>query len=377
MAIVIPKDLPPALADKYREIYQSKGASHAANWAKNNITIAKQGGAAAGVVPGAAPGNGTFVSPGIKKPDVAPDGTVNGPKALQDIIDQATNDFNTKFAHNNPDQVDQYGNTLKYVRNPDGTISAGTTAGEKLSAAQKKYEEDKAGYKGIDLSGAPKVLTEGDLTDTYQKDYDARFANATQFNDRNQARDLEDTRQELAHRGIPFDPAQNDPNNPSGYAKAISGVKEHYDALNRTAMNDATAYAHGDVAQQVDSSVKGYNAWLAGQTAGDSSKQFILNADHTALSDYGANSFTPFQGGGDFSTAPYIAQIDALQSSGAISAADAALKKQQLAEQTRVDTSTIGVNAAQANKLNKSGSGSSSGSKSSGNSSGGGFEIVS
>lgn len=374
-----PKGLTPAQLKKFNEIATSsdpkQGAKHAADWAINQVRQNKAN-AAAGNPPvdpnanGGGPSGGgatPFIDPGLNSSPLDKNGQLDYSKDIKSIIDTAHNNYITSIKSKNPDQTDQYGNKLHYEYNPDGTISAITTAGDKENAAIAKRDAAAAGYTGIDLSKAPKVLSEGDLTDQYNSDYAARLDNATQFNDRNQARDVEDTRQQLAQRGIPFDPAFNDPNNPSGYAKALSGVKEHYDTLNRTAMNDATTGAHADVAQQVDSSVKGYNAWLAGQTSADSDAQFALGNDRQMASDYAGN-FSAFNNNSDFDTSPYILQLDTLLQNGHISQQDHDDKVAALKEQTRVDSATI-------NKLNKP-TGSGSAPKSSG-SAGGGFEFVS
>lgn len=87
----------------------------------------------------------------------------------------------------------------------------------------------------LDLNGQPKVLSSDDITTQRKQIYDASYADQTKNLDRDQARQLEQQKQELADRGIPYTPG--DPN--SGYGKAIQGINEQFQGYRQTAENNA------------------------------------------------------------------------------------------------------------------------------------------
>jgi hypothetical protein len=89
--------------------------------------------------------------------------------------------------------------------------------------------------KPLDLSGAPQILTDNDLLKTRQGAYDSLLSSSTETFERDKARDMEAQKQELAQRGIPYDPS--DPS--SLYGRTVGGVNERYDGMYRQAKDAA------------------------------------------------------------------------------------------------------------------------------------------
>lgn len=91
----------------------------------------------------------------------------------------------------------------------------------------------------LDLSGAPSILGANDLEGARTQAYESLYALNTRNLERNKARELEDQKQELANRGIPYTPGDAE----SAYGKAIGGINERYDAEFQDAQNRAIAGA--------------------------------------------------------------------------------------------------------------------------------------
>jgi len=87
----------------------------------------------------------------------------------------------------------------------------------------------------LDMSGAPAFATTGDLSADRQKYADTSYAFMTQNLDRDKAREIEDQQQELANRGISYNPA--DPN--SLWGKSMQSINERYDTQKNQAANQA------------------------------------------------------------------------------------------------------------------------------------------
>jgi hypothetical protein len=129
-------------------------------------------------------------------------------------------------------------------------------------------------FKQLDLSGAPKVLSADDLEASRQMDQDALYREETQYLDRNRARDLEETKQELANRGIPFDPAAaQNPNTGNLYGRTVGAVNENYQAQQQSALDRARTGSYERMATAAgvnktaydaftDSALKGYQSQL-------------------------------------------------------------------------------------------------------------------
>lgn len=193
--------------------------------------------------------------------------------------------------------------------NPDGGQSgAGAGAGGDANP-NTKFDEaglnaflDAAldGLGALDLSGAPKLLSDGDLERLRTENRDALYAEETKYLDRNRARSLEETKQEMAMRGIAYNPAEAfDPNSKDLYGRSIGAIEESYKADQQSALNRATTQADARMGVQVaankaqrdsfaDNAVKGYYSKLDTLNAGGS----LLN---TIMQKYGIDQATAQQ----------------------------------------------------------------------------------
>ena len=135
------------------------------------------------------------------------------------------------------------------VQDP-GTVGAGDTA----VTIDNFLDGVFGNFKPLDLSGAPKVLGQDDLAADRTKVYDASYNEATKNLARDEARTLEEQKQELANRGIPYDPS-----NPSSlYGKTVGAVTERFDANRTSAANNArlAADASAQTAQGLSKTVR-------------------------------------------------------------------------------------------------------------------------
>lgn len=139
------------------------------------------------------------------------------------------------FRKRNATKGPQTGGPLVAQPDPGELTPKGDPIGDTSTTVDNFLEGIFKGLKPVDLSGAPKILTDNDLQATRQSAYNSLYGQATKNLDRNKARELEAQKQELAERGIPYDP--NDPN--SLYGKTIGGVNERYDTLYSDAENQA------------------------------------------------------------------------------------------------------------------------------------------
>ncbi len=135
------------------------------------------------------------------------------------------------------------------VQDP-GTVGAGDTA----VTIDNFLDGVFGNFKPLDLSGAPKILGQDDLAADRTKVYDVSYAEATKNLDRDQARALEEQKQELANRGIVYDPARAD----SLYSKTVGSVNERFDANRTSAANNArlAADASAQTAQGLSKTVR-------------------------------------------------------------------------------------------------------------------------
>lgn len=147
-------------------------------------------------------------------------------------------------------------------------------------------------FKMPDYSGAPKILTAGDLEAQRAAEEDLIYKKETQYNDRNRLRDLEETKQELANRGISYNPAAaNDPNTSNLYGKTVGSVEEKYSAADQSARDAARLGSTNLMANKaavnktaydsfIDTATKSFTSQLDAANAGNS----VLN---TLMSKYG------------------------------------------------------------------------------------------
>lgn len=175
--------------------------------------------------PNTGEGGGEDTSGGIQAA-LNPDGTVNAGVAADTLGDTARQDLTTNIRNDNPEETDQYGNVLSYTYDDKGNI-----IGRKVTQGGiAKYFTDMA-----------TAAANGYNPDQErQKATDATYSTLTKYYDRDKAKELEDQKQELAMRGIPYDPAAaNDPNTKNLYGRTIGAIDQKYQAYKDDATNRA------------------------------------------------------------------------------------------------------------------------------------------
>lgn len=260
----------------------------------------------------------------VGKGTVGNKGTVDPVKAADDVSKAETNDINTNFNLSQPRIItDENGNTREVVRNPDGTVTVRDTAG----GTSKTFK---------DLATAAAETFNGSVS--RQRAEEATYSTLTRYYDRDMSREMEEQKQELANRGIPYDPAAaNDPNTKNLYGKTIGSISEKYRGLKDQASQQAV--------------LAGNQAYATDASARDSFLNAVIN---------GASTF-----GGKFGTYNNTVSTDQSQDTKDILAlsADAYMKKYGIDQDTYTKKLAIA----------KSGGGGGGGG---GGSAGGGFEIV-
>jgi hypothetical protein len=238
------------------------------------------------------------------------DGTIN--------TDQANASIRTA---RNENLTDQYGNTRKVVTDPN---TGEVTVIDEAGGTSRKFK---------DLAEAAASTFNGQTSRAQAEE--ATYNTLSRDFDRDEARDLEAAKQEMAERGIPYDPAAaQDPNTKNLYGRTIGGIGQSYKDLRAQAKERAV--------------LAGNTAYATDAAARDS----FIGAVTTGANTFGGQ-FQPYQSqsGGD------TKDIQALSSA-------AFLQKYGVDKQTYI-----------ANKqLNKSGGGGGGSGGSGGG--GGGFEIV-
>jgi len=196
-----------------------------------------------------------FQDPGgaIEKGTVSPSGTVDPVAAADDVSKAETNDLNTNFNLSQPRIItDENGNTREVVRNPDGTVTVKDTAG----GISKTFK---------DLATAAAETFNGDVS--RQRAEEATYGTLTKYYDRDMAKEMEDSKQELANRGIPYNPeAAQDPNTKDLYGRTIGGISSKYRALKDDASRQAVLA--GNQAYATDSAAR--DSFLRALTEGAS-----------------------------------------------------------------------------------------------------------
>lgn len=197
----------------------------------------------------------TFEDPGgaITPGTVDKTGTVDPVKAGNNVSDAETGDINTNFNLEHPRTItDQNGNKRTITKNADGTV---TVTDEKGGIA-KTFS---------DLATAAAQTFNGDVS--RQKAQDATYGTLTKYYDRDQAREEENAKQELANRGIPYDPAAaQDPNSKNLYGRTIGGIGQKYQGMKDTASQQAVL--SGNAAYATDASAR--DSFLNAVTSGAS-----------------------------------------------------------------------------------------------------------
>lgn len=215
-----------------------------------------------------------FQDPGgaVSTGTVGPKGTIDPVQASGDVSQAETNDLNTNFQLEHPRIVtDVHGNTREIVRNPDGTVTVRDTAG---GTAQT--------FK--DLATAAAQTFNGDVS--RRRAEEATYGTLTRYYDRDMERELEAQKQELANRGIPYDPAAaQDPNSKNLYGRTIGGIHEKYRGLKDQASQQAI--------------IAGNQAYATDSAARDSFLQAVTSGASTFSGSFGpyANDVTTDQSG--------------------------------------------------------------------------------
>ncbi len=181
---------------------------------------------------------GGSVSPGTVDPKT---GVIDPVKASDDISKAETNDVNTNFQLEHPQLItDANGNTREITRHADGTVTVKDTAGGTSQT-----------FKDLATAAAQSFNGAADRT----KAEDATYGTLTKYYDRDMSREREQAQQEMANRGIPYDPAaEQDPNTKNLYGKTLGAIGEKYkgyrdDASNRAILAGNTAYATDSAAR--------------------------------------------------------------------------------------------------------------------------------
>lgn len=152
------------------------------------------------------------------------------PVKLGDVITSTANkDVQTTFNLSNPGQeTDAFGNTKVVTVNPDGTVSTKFTAGGASQAFTNAALSGVQGYQPVNLSGAP--IVSGGTPQDRQRAEEAAYNVLTRFTDRDRSRELEEAKQELANRGIPYNPNEAyNPNTKNLFGKTIGAINQKYD----------------------------------------------------------------------------------------------------------------------------------------------------
>lgn len=127
----------------------------------------------------------------------------------------------------------------------------------------------------VDLSGMPKV---GGGQDYAQNVYNSTYANYSKDFASNKAQDTEMAKQELANRGIPFDPNPN-----SLYGRTLAQLETKYSDLDFQAKNNATTAASQALGAFSGADTNAANAFLSGAQLQNQSQQAAYDTDLQAI----------------------------------------------------------------------------------------------
>lgn len=195
---------------------------------------------------------------------------------------------------------------------PDpGTVGVGDTA----TTADNFLEGIFQNFQPLDLANAPKVLTDNDLAASRQSAYQSIYDLSTKNLQRNKERDLEAQKQELAERGIPYDPANPD----SLYGKTVGSINERYDQLYSDAENQANLGADARLTAQVNANSAASNAFLQNAMAQYGAQLDAASTSGNIIQDlmtkYGIDQQTAIAKRDD-ATRRYIARMQSRRSGG-------------------------------------------------------------
>lgn len=253
-------------------------------------------------------------------------GVVDATKANDIIKDQVDKDTQTQFELDHPTTMtDQYGNVRKIVRDPK---TGEVTIIDELGGTSAKFKN---------LAEAAASTFNGDVSRA--KAEESTYGTLTKYYDRDMDREMEAQKQELADRGIPYDPAAaQDVNSNNLYGRTIGGISQKYRGLKDDASRQAV--------------IAGNQAYATDAAARDS----FINAATQGATTFGG-SWTPYSNTIDSSMAGKTADILKLS-------AEAYMAKYGIDQDTYIKEKAIAAS-------NKSSGGGGGGGGS------GGFEITS
>lgn len=164
--------------------------------------------------------------------------------------------------------------------NPDGTTNKNGGSQESIDAFLDSMFDN---FKPIDFSGAPSILGADDLEAARLEEENIIYGQETKDLERNRTRDLEEMKQEMANRGIAYDPA----NPESLYGKSVGSVTEKYDdasqdardraRINSTQLMSAKAATNKTAYDSfIETATKSYNSQLDGINAGSGALSVLM-----------------------------------------------------------------------------------------------------
>jgi len=325
--------------------------------------------AAAAGATGANPGPTPGVTTGREND---PTGPVNSTEASTTVAAAEEADWRKNWLAEHPDEMDEYGNTVHYEINPDGTIHRTITQGEKGKFFSDQAKAAAEGFKGDEDRKAAEEAT---------------YSTLTKYYDRDMARDRERAQQEMANRGIPYDPAaEQDPNTKNLYGRTLGALNERYRGLKDTAAQQAVLsgdQAYKTSVEAIDIAIRDA---LAGSAAYGSKYGAYGNSVYT---DNAGNVLDIIKLTAQQYATKYGMDLADAQSLRDKASKDATLAAQvtQWEKENNLGTKTLAANVADWKRKNEiaaaavaksgSGGGGSSGGSSSGSSGGGGFELPS
>lgn len=251
------------------------------------------------------PGGSNYVAPG-SAPAPAPEDTGASDEAGWTARQQTRLDWLLKNRPNDPEVKKLQGKKAAAGRAPgdqppgatppggtpppgEPTVPGSGATGESLDAFLANIFEN---FKPWDDSGAPKVYTAAELDAMRAETQDSLYREETKYLERDRARALEESKQELANRGIPYDPAAaQDPNSKSLYGRTIGGIEENFRTQDQSARDRARAGADARLETVAGVNRSAHDAWVNAATAGYNSQLDALNAGgnllNTLITKYG------------------------------------------------------------------------------------------
>lgn len=321
---------------------------------------------------GVSGGSGAGVTTGAENNT---DGTTNANAASATLSAAEAEDWRKNWLAEHPDEMDEYGNILRYTMDPDGTIHREIIQGEKGKFFSDQAKAAAEGFKGDENRKAAEEATYNTLTKYY---------------DRDMARERETTQQEMANRGIPYDSAaEHDVNSKNLYGRTLGTLNEKYRGLKDSASQQAVLSGNQAYETDVKARDTAIRDALAGSAAYGSKYGAYGNSVYT---DNAGNVLDIIKLTAQQYATKYGMDLAEAQSLRDQASKDATLAAQvtQWEKENNLGTKTLAANVADWKKKNaiaaaavaKSGSGGSGGSGgssggSSSGSSGGGFELPS